>query len=141
MNPWQDFIDEFTGPWCWMIIVSTIACLAFVVMTASQFVKILWTKNTTSQSLQCVIMLPITNTLITIYDIILGVIVVQSGNKGYWGLFIPAMINGLISAYGVMITKIIHMRAAKKMKMTEYAHYLKYLKPNSLSYKHKNKKK
>lgn len=140
MTPWQELINELTGQWGWMIIVSTIACLAFAVMTASQFVKILWTKNTTSQSLQCTIILPITNTLLTIYDIILGVIAIKS-KAPYWGLILPACINGLISAYGVMITKIIHIRAAKKMNMSEYAHYLKYLKPNSLSYKHKNKKK
>ena len=139
MNPWQDFVNEFTGPWGWMIIVSTIASFAFLVMTASQFIKILLTKNTTSQSLQCVIILPITNTLITIYDIILGVIVIQSGKEGYWALLLPAIINGLISAYGVMITKIIHMRAAKKMNMTEYAHYVKYLKPKAIWTKRKKK--
>ena len=140
MSPWQEFIKELTGPWGWLIIVSTISCLAFVVMTASQFIKILWTKNTTSQSLQCVIILPVTNTLITIYDIILGVIVIKSGKEGYWGLLLPACINGLISAYGVMIIKIIHMRAAKKAHMTEYAHYLKYLKPRSLAVRGKSKK-
>lgn len=141
MTPWQEFINELAGQWGWMIIVSTIACLAFVVMTASQFIKILWTKNTTSQSLQCTIILPITNTLITIYDIILGVIVIKNGQEGYWGLLLPACINGLISAYGVMTIKIIHVRAAKKANMTEYAHYVKYLKPKSLAVRHKNKKK
>lgn len=140
MAPWEQFIAELTDKWGWLIIVSTIACVAFLVMTVSQFIKILWTKNTTSQSLQCVIMLPVTNTLITIYDIILAVAAIKNNNP-YWGLLIPAIINGLISAYGVMITKIIHMRAAKKMNMTEHAHYLKYLKPKSLAYRHKNKKK
>lgn len=140
MTPWQEFINELTGQWGWMIIVSTIACTAFAVMTASQFIKILWTKNTTSQSLQCTIILPITNTLLTVYDIILTVVAIKT-NSPYWGVLIPAIINGLISAYGVMITKIIHMRAAKKANMTEYAHYIKYLKPKSLAVRHKNKKK
>lgn len=139
MTPWEQFIAEFTDEWSWLIIVSTIACVAFLVMTVSQFVKILWTKNTTSQSIQCVIMLPITNTLITIYDVILAIAAIKNHNP-YWGLLLPAIINGLISAYGVMITKIIHMRAAKKANMTEYAHYLKYLKPKSLAVRWKSKK-
>lgn len=139
MNWLQELISEFTGPWGWLIIVSVIASTAFVVMTVSQFVKILWTKNTTSQSLQCTIILPITNTLITIYDIILCVISIKEGNE-YWGLLLPAIINGLVSAYGVMITKIIHVRAAKKMKMTEHEHFEKYLKPKSLAIRYKNKK-
>lgn len=140
MSPWQELITELTEKWGWLIIISTIASLAFLVMTASQFVKILWTKNTTSQSLQCTIMLPITNTLITIYDIILCVIQIKLGNE-YWGLLLPAVINGLISAYGVMITKIIHMRAAKKHHMSEYAYYLKYLKPKSWATRRKAKNK
>ncbi|XQP54875.1 MAG: hypothetical protein ACOQNV_01935 [Mycoplasmoidaceae bacterium] len=140
MAPWEQFIAELTDKWGWLIVVSTIACVAFLVMTVSQFIKILWTKNTTSQSLQCVIMLPVTNTLITIYDIILAVAAIKNNNP-YWGLLIPAIINGLISAYGVMITKIIHMRTAKKLRISEREHFEKYLKPKSLAVRYKNKKK
>lgn len=140
MTPWEWFVSEFTNKWGWLIIVSTIAAIAFLVMTVSQFVKILWTKNTTSQSIQCVIILPITNTLITIYDVILAVTAIKNNNP-YWGLLLPAIINGLISAYGVMITKLIHVRAAKKMKMTEREHFEKYLKPKSLAVRYKNRKK
>lgn len=139
MAPWEQFIAELTDKWGWLIITSTIASVAFLIMTVSQFVKILWTKNTTSQSIQCVIMLPITNTLITIYDIILAVAAIKS-DKPYWGLLLPAIINGLISAYGVMITKIIHLRAAKKLKISEREHFEKYLKPKSLAVRYKKRK-
>lgn len=43
----------------------------------------------------------------------------------------PACINGLFSAYGTMILKIKHVLAARKLKMSEYDHYIKYLKPKA----------
>ncbi|MBQ0045477.1 MAG: hypothetical protein KBS35_01120 [Mycoplasma sp.] len=131
MSPWQQFIDEITDPERgWLIVVSTLACLCFVVVTASQFIKCLKTKNTTSLSVFFATILPITNTLITIYDLIFFAIGLNNGNF-VWGLLLPAVINGLISAYGVMILKIKHVRAAKKLGLTEEKYYQKYLKPKS----------
>lgn len=127
LNPWQSFVDEISGPWGWLIIVSTLACLAFVVMTFSQFVKCLRTKNTTSLSMFFAIILPITNTLITIYDLIFFAIALNGGDF-MWSLLLPAVINGLISAYAVMILKIKHVVAAKRRGMTEAEYYEKHLK-------------
>lgn len=141
MTPWEQFISEITDPERgWLIIVSTIACMCFVVMTLSQFIKCLKTKNTTSLSVFFAVILPITNTLITIYDLIFFFIGLNNGNF-IWGLLLPAVINGLISAYAVMILKLKHIMAAKKKGMTEYEYYLKYLKPKAYTTKKEKKNK
>ncbi len=141
MTPWEQFISEITDPERgWLIIVSTIACMCFVVMTLSQFVKCLKTKNTTSLSMFFAIILPITNTLITIYDLIFFFIGLNNG-MFIWGLLLPAVINGLISAYAVMILKLKHVIAAKKKGMSESEYYLKYLKPKAYTTKKEKKNK
>lgn len=140
MNPWKAFIDEITGQWGWLIIVSTIACLSFVIMTFSQFIKCLKTKNTTSLSIFFAVILPITNTLITCYDLTFFFVNLHHNNF-VWSLLLPAVINGLISAYAVMILKVKHVIAAKKKGMTEYAYYLKYLKPKAYTTKKAKKNK
>ncbi|XQP55769.1 MAG: hypothetical protein ACOQNY_03110 [Mycoplasmoidaceae bacterium] len=129
LTPWEQFINEITGPWGWLIIVSVISCVAFLVMTVSQFIKCLLTKNTTSYSTFFAIILPITNTLITIYDLIFFVICLNHDGSFMWSMLLPAVINGLISAYGVMILKVKHIITAKKLGMTEIEYYEKYLKP------------
>lgn len=140
MNPGQSFIAEITGKYGWLIIVSVVACLSFVVMTVSQFIKALLSKNTTSISVFYAVILPITNTLIAAYDLTFFCIGILDGSF-LWSLLLPAVLNGLISAYGLMILKIIHVRAAEKKHMSEYAYFLKYLKQKSYLSKKKNKKK
>ncbi|MCQ2957076.1 MAG: hypothetical protein MJ233_04605 [Mycoplasmoidaceae bacterium] len=54
-----------------MLILSSLSCVGFVGMALAHFIKCLTTKNTTSLSKQFVILLPITNTLLTIYDLVL----------------------------------------------------------------------
>lgn len=130
MQPWQSFIDEITSKWGWLIVVSVLACVAFVVMTVSQFVKCLKTKNTTSISIFFAVILPITNTLITIYDLTFFFIALNN-DRFIWSLLLPAVINGLISAYAIMILKLKHVHGAKKLGISENEYYLKYLKPKA----------
>lgn len=136
MTFWEALISEITGPWGWVLILSTLSCVGFVGMALAHFIKCLVTKNTTSLSKQFVILLPITNTMLTIYDLVLFSLCIVSGEKFYgqaWGMLLPAILNGLISAYGTMILKIKHVRAAKKLGLTEMQYYEKYLKPKALS--------
>lgn len=142
MEFWKALIDEICSDWGWMLLLSTISCVGFVGMALASFIKCLITKNTTSQSKQFVILLPITNTLLTIYDLILfGLFFANSAFGRAWGMLLPAVINGLISAYGVMILKIKHCRAAKSLGLTEVQYYQKYLKPKAwVNRKKKNKK-
>lgn len=136
MSFWEALIKEITGQWGWVLILSTLSCMGFVGMALAHFIKCLVTKNTTSLSKQFVILLPITNTLLTIYDLVLFSLCVINGPDYYgvaWGMLLPAIFNGLISAYGTMILKVKHVRAAKKLGLTEEQHYLKYLKPKALS--------
>ena len=138
MEFWKALINEICGPWGWVLILSSISCIGFVGMALAHFIKCLNTKNTTSLSKQFVILLPITNTMLTIYDLVLFSLCIVSGPNFYgqaWGMLLPAVINGLISAYGVMILKIKHMRAAKKLGISEMQYYLKYLKPIARSTK------
>ena len=114
------------------IILSTLSCMGFVGMALSHFIKCLITKNTTSLSRYFVILLPITNTLLTIYDIALFSLFYINTSYGLaWSMLMPIVFNGLISAYGVMILKLKHIYQAKKLGMTEEEHYLKYLKPRA----------
>ena len=132
MEFWKALVDEICGEWGWLLLLSSISCLGFVGMAVASFVKCLTTKNTTSLSKQFVILLPITNTLLTIYDLILFGLFFANGAFGRsWGMLLPAIINGLISAYGVMILKIKHCKAAKKLGITEIQYYQKYLKPKA----------
>lgn len=138
MSFWEALINEITGQWGWVLILSTISCIGFVGMALAHFIKCLVTKNTTSLSKHFVILLPITNTLLTIYDLVLFALCIINGSEFYgvaWGMLLPAILNGLISAYGVMILKIKHMKAAKKLGLTEVQYYLKYLKPIARSTK------
>lgn len=144
MQFWQELINEICGPWGWLLLLSTLSCVGFVGMAVAHFVKCLITKNTVSLSKQFVILLPITNTLLTIYDWVLFSLCFINGPEFYgmaWGMLLPAVINGLISAYGVMILKIKHCKAAKKLGLTELQYYQKYLKPKAwVNRKKKNKK-
>lgn len=136
MEFWRALIDEICGPWGWLLILSSISCIGFVGMALAHFIKCLITKNTTSLSKQFVILLPITNTMLTIYDLVLFSLCFINGPEFYgvaWGMLLPAIINGLISAYGTMILKVKHVRAAKKLGLTEMQYYEKYLKPKALS--------
>lgn len=147
--PWDQLITELTGNWGWLLIISTLGCCGFIVMAISQFVKCLWTKNTTSLSKFYTIILPITNTLLTIFDILIFTIGLNDPNQKVhglplfnWSALLPAILNGLISAYGVMILKVKHVIGAKKHGMTELKYYEKYLRPKSMAAKKsKNKKK
>lgn len=142
MEFWKALIDEICSDWGWMLLLSSLSCVGFVGMALASFIKCLITKNTTSQSKQFVILLPITNTLLTIYDLILfGLFFANSAFGRAWGMLLPAVINGLISAYGVMILKIKHCREAKRLGLTEIQYYQKYLKPKAwVNRKKKNKK-
>lgn len=74
--------------------------------------------------------------MLTIYDLVLFTLCFINGPEYYgvaWGMLLPAVINGLISAYGTMILKIKHVRAAKKLGLTEMQYYVKYLKPKAWS--------
>lgn len=144
---WQAFVKEITGPWGWLLILSSVSCIGFVGMALAHFIKCLITKNTTSLSKQFVILLPITNTLLTIYDLVLFSLCMVNAEADpslygvAWGMLLPAVINGLVSAYGVMILKVKHGRAAKKLGISEEQYYQKYLKPKSLAYRRAKKKK
>lgn len=137
MEFWNALIEAIADPkWGWLLIISTLSCIGFVGMALAHFIKCLVTKNTTSLSKQFVILLPITNTLLLIYNLVLFSVFFINGPHYYkqaWSMLIPPIFNGLISAYGTMILKIKHVRAAKKLGLTEEQHYLKYLKPKALS--------
>lgn len=140
---WNALWTAITDKWGWLLILSSVSCLGFVGMALAHFIKCLYTKNTTSLSKQFVILLPITNTLLTIYDLVLFTVLFMNGPDFYgraWGMLLPAIINGLISAYGVMILKIKYSRAAKKLGLTEIQYYEKYLKPKALATRKQAKK-
>lgn len=137
MEFWDALIRAISdSQWGWLLILSSLSCVGFVGMALAHFIKCLITKNTTSLSKQFVILLPITNTMLTIYDLVLFSVCFINGPKYYgiaWGMLLPAIINGLISAYGIMILKVKHVKAAKKLGLTEMQYYEKYLKPKALS--------
>jgi len=130
LDPWKDLASIFTGKWAWLGIASVLCSLTFIILTLTQFIKCLKTKNTSSMSLVFVILLPVTNTILLIYNIFLFVVYLQQDIFN-WAILITTIFNGLISAYGTMIMKIKHMKAAKKLKLSEVEYYEKYLKPKA----------
>lgn len=135
LDPWKDLASLFAGKWAWVGYAGLLCSLCFIAVTLTQFIKCLKTKNTTGLSLVFTILLPVTNTILLIYNIFLFAVAIKAGDFFNWALLVASVLNGLISAYGTMIMKIKHMKAAKKLGISELEYYEKYLKPQVKSKK------
>ncbi len=135
--PWNQLVEEIQKPWGWLLILVIVAGIGIMGMPIAQFIKCLRTKNTTSLNKYYTIIYPIGTTVLVIYDIILFVIVWFKPVEGTiifnWQAFFPMLMSGLTPSYGIMILKLKHVHAAKKLGLTEMQYYLKYLKPTARS--------
>lgn len=128
MDIGKQFIELITSGWAWLFIVSLLGTIGFSAMALPQFIKVLRTRNTTALNTSYVVILPITNTLILIYNIVLFVITYISGIFP-WSILFCICINGLAWCYGTMIIKIKNVKAAKKLNISEEEYYLTHIKP------------
>lgn len=137
LDPWKDLASFFAGKWAWVGYAGLLCSLCFIAVTLTQFIKCIRSKNTTGLSLAFIVLLPVTNTILTIYNIFLFIVAIKAADFFNWALLIATVLNGLISAYGTMIMKIKHMKAAKKLGISEVEYYEKYLKPTAKDFNKK----